>query len=577
MNKVAIAFFSVFVSCASPMALAQSGGGAAPFGGGNNETEEGIPVTDKLVIDSCSGCHARDEKGNMSRISWARSTPEGWSEALKRMVRANGLTVSADEARAIVKSLSASHGLAPEEAKPVMYMAERRMVVETNIPNDNVRDACTRCHAFGKAMSWRRSKNDWQLLQNLHVALYAQGEAAFVRNPPRGAAAADAKPQQQPGEAALEFLSKSAGLHTPEWAAWKARQRAPRVTGTWLVTASMPGQGRYVGEMTIEQGPKDDEFKTSVTLKSLKNGSTLTRSGTGIIYAGYSWRGRSSGANAASAKADDVGNEARETLWIAPDQSSAEGRWYWGAYQEFGFDVKMQRATASPVVSAVDVHSLRTGTKGAQVKVYGYNLPSGMTAADIDMGAGVKVNRIVSQNAKEVVAVVDVDAAAVSGKRDVAVKHTTLENAFTVYDKVDYIAVTPDTALARLGGGVAVKGYQQFEAIGFLNGGDGKPNTADDIAVGPRDVTWSVQEFMAVYNDDDKDFVGELNSNALFTPASDGPNPDRKFGRNNYGDIWVVATSKEDKNDSGEGLSGRAYLVVTVPLYLRWDNPEVSQ
>jgi len=576
MNKVAVAWFSVLISCAAPtMALAQSNG--APFGGGNKETEEGIPVTDKLVITTCGACHAQDDKGNLSRISWARSTPEGWSEAIKRMVRANGLTLSAEDARSIVKSLSASHGLAPEEAKPVMYIPERRLIVETNIPNDNVRDACTRCHAFGKAMSWRRSKNDWQLLQNLHVALYAQAEAGFVRPPSRGPATPGAAPQPQPGEAAIEYLSKSAALHTPEWGAWKARQRTPRFTGKWLVSASMPGRGKYVGEMTVEQGPKQDEFKTSVTLKSLKNGSTLTRTGTSIVYGGYSWRGRSAGANAASAKLDDAGSEARETLWIAPDQSTAEGRWYWGEYQEFGFDVKLQRVTAAPVLSAVDVYSLRTGTKAAQVKVYGDSLPGGLTAADLDFGAGVKVNRIVSQSPTEVVAEVDVDANAVSGKRDIDVKRAILENAFSVYGKVDYIAVTPDTSLARLGSDVHPKGYQQFEAIGFQSGGDGKPHTADDVAIGPVDVNWSVQEFMAVYNDDDKDFVGQLNSNALFTPASDGPNPDRKFGRNNYGDVWVVATAKNEKDDDGKPLTGRAYLVVTVPLYLRWDNPEVSQ
>ena len=28
-----------------------------------------------------------DEKGNLSRISWERTTPEGWEEAIKRMVR----------------------------------------------------------------------------------------------------------------------------------------------------------------------------------------------------------------------------------------------------------------------------------------------------------------------------------------------------------------------------------------------------------------------------------------------------------------------------------------------------------
>ena len=38
-------------------------------------------------------------------------------------MRLNGLQLDANEARSILKYLSTNHGLAPEEAKPVMYMA----------------------------------------------------------------------------------------------------------------------------------------------------------------------------------------------------------------------------------------------------------------------------------------------------------------------------------------------------------------------------------------------------------------------------------------------------------------------
>ncbi len=147
-------------------------------------------------------------------------------------------------------------------------------------------------------------------------------------------------------------------------------------------------------------------------------------------------------------------------------------------------------------------------------------------------------------HAGEIVAEVDVAADAVSGKRDVFFRRAVLPNAIAVYDRVDYIKVTPETALARLGSEVHPKGYQQFEAIGYQRGADGKSHTADDVELGPVEVDWTVEEFMAVYGDDDKDFVGHLSPTALFTPASDGPNPERKFSRNNYGDVWVVATAK---------------------------------
>src|SRR5215472_11212330 len=90
--------------------------------------EDGIPVTDPLVIAKCSGCHTKDAKGNLLRISWERATPEQWEEALKRMIRLNGVSVTPAEAKSIIKYLSTSHGLAPDEARPVMYLAERRIL-----------------------------------------------------------------------------------------------------------------------------------------------------------------------------------------------------------------------------------------------------------------------------------------------------------------------------------------------------------------------------------------------------------------------------------------------------------------
>ena len=78
------------------------------------------------------------------------------------------------------------------------------------------------------------------------------------------------------------------------------------------------------------------------------------------------------------------------------------------------------------------------------------------------------------------------------------------------------------------------------------------------------------------FGDDDKEFVGSLNNNGMFTPNIDGPNPQRKFGRNNYGDVWVVATAKSEKDKEGKPLVGKSYLVVTVPTYIKWDQPEVS-
>jgi quinohemoprotein amine dehydrogenase len=142
---------------------------------------------------------------------------------------------------------------------------------------------------------------------------------------------------------------------------------------------------------------------------------------------------------------------------------------------------------------------------------------------------------------------------------------------------VDYIKVSPDSALARLGSERHPKGFQQFQAIGYSRGEDGKLHTADDVELGPIDVTWSMEEFYSSYGDDDKKFVGQLSPTGLFTPSSDGPNPKRQFSRNNYGDVWIVATAKDEKGKDGRPLIGKSYLVVTVPAYMQWDTPEVGQ
>ncbi len=503
--------------------------------------EEGIPVSDPLVIAKCSACHRKDDKGNLTRISWERTTPEGWEEIIKRMVRLNGLTLKPEEARAIVKSLSMTHGLAPEEARPVMYIPERRMIDES-FPNDSIRQACASCHAMGRARSWRRSKEEWDLLVAMHRGYFTVAEQSF-----RGGAGSTAPRAPEGGkpavDQAIEYLAKDFGLASPEWSAWRARMRAPKLSGRWLVTGNEPGRGKITGEMQIEPGTASDEFTANVKLTYIKDGKTVTRSSKSVVYSGYSWRGKTS--------------DWREVMWIAPDQSEMEGRWFWGSYDEFGIDVKLRRASDGISVLGVDRTMIQAGTT-ERVRILGDNF-SAIKLDEIDFGNGVSVKRIVDQSPREITVEIEVDVKAVRGPRDVSVRHHAVANAIAVYEKIDRIKVSPESAIARLGGVDFPKGFQQFEAIAYDH----------DVALGPVDAEWSVEEFYAVYGDDDKDFVGTLDAHGLFTPNVEGPNPKRRFSRNNYGDVWVVAKYN--------GLTAKSYLVVTVPVYVRWDQPEVAQ
>lgn len=557
-------------------ARGQGGGAGAP--GAEAKPTEGIPIADPLVIAKCSACHKRDDKGNLTRISWERTTPEGWEEVIKRMVRLNGLKLTPEEARAIIKSLSASHGLAPEEAKAISYMSEHRLIDEA-YPNENIRTTCAACHPFGRVASFRRAPEEWKLLVDLHVALYPVAELTNFRRP-RGrgpaaggdaAAPAAGPPAPQPSDQAIEYLTKTYPLQTAEWASWRTRSRPPRLAGKWLVSAHIVGKGAYWGEMNIDPGAAADEFTTKIRLEPVAGGPSIERSGKVVVFNGYAWRGRSTGTASGSAPGD-IPAEMRESMTIASDQSEADGRWFWGAYDEFGVDVKLSKATGAATILGLDRAALKTGSQAQRIRILGDSLPAQLAAADLDFGSGVTVRRVASHTAREVVAEVDVAASAISGKRDISVGRAVLPNAIAVYDRIDSIKVIPATSIARLGGASQhPMGYQQFEVMAYNRGADNKPNTDDDVELGPIDVNWSIEEFHEVFGDDDKEFVGTLNQNGLFTPALDGPNPQRKQIRDNNGTVWVVATTKNEKDQNGRPLTGRSYLVVSVPLFIIWD------
>ena len=498
------------------------------------EREAGIPITDPLVIAKCGSCHARDDQGNLQRLSWERTTPEGWQDAVKQMILMQGLSVTPAEARSIVKYLSGSHGLAPEEAEPVRYDTERRVHEETSIPSDRLRETCAKCHSFARVLSWRRSAGEWKQFADSHAARYQIRSTAE----------------------AVAFLTTSAPLHSPAWDTGRSRSVAQNLAGRWLVMASMPGRGTYSGEMQIDRDG-DDEYNTRVSLTSVKDGSRIVRSGRTVVFGGYAWRGRSQGDRSAR-NPDDLTSEAREVLLIAPDQSAADGRWFWGQYQEFGFDVKLQRASADPALLAVDRSSLRAGSRGSRIRLIGDQFPALVVPADFDFGPGVTARRIVSNSPVEIVAELDVAADAPLGKHDILFRRSSLLAAIAIYDRIDYLKVTPDSIVAAFGDRTHPKGYQQFDAVGYWRGPDGKSHTGDDVALGPMDVSWSVQVFHAAEGSN-ADSVGTMNSLGLFTPADKNPNL-------NF-DTWVIATARDEKDKNGAPLIGKSYMVVTVPTY----------
>lgn len=566
----------------------------------------GIPVTDAATKAACSACHKVDDKGRMTRISYLRTTPEGWQEIIKRMVRNNGLVVDPLQARNIVKYLSNNHGLTPAEARLGFYEVERRPIIE-KVPAE-LDQTCRRCHSVGRILSQRRTREDWQLLANMHVAVFplSEGQGNFVVNPNPPApvivpAVADlnresdnphpgpiptAPPEMsQPGGAgargagarggneadggldrALTYLNANLGLESSQWKAWRANFRYPRLEGTWLIEAYLPGKGRGFGQMTIQREQAEDEYTTRTTLE-FADGERSTRTGKVLLYAGYSWRGTSNDAEARTVQIKDL----HEVMLLSDDLESMRGRWFSGAYDEFGMDVQARRIGRDVLISATDRSRLITGHTNT-VRIYGGNFPNDLRAADIDFGPGTSAGNLRTTPAMLTVDVA-VDGNAAVGFRDLIVRGKVSRKAVAIFDRIDYIRVLPEQSMARLGGVSFPKQFQQFDAVAYSNGPDNRPNTADDIELGPVPVAWSIEEFPVTINDDDVKFVGQIDARGLFTPNVEGPNPERSGNRNNYGDVRVIATY------TGEGTSkplrGSSHLVVTVPLYVRWAQMEI--
>lgn len=532
------------------LALGLTAAAAHPASLRGQSAEGGHPIRNATVESECSRCHVQDDEGRLSRISWLRKTPEGWQTSLVRMMALHGVELGPDEARAIVRYLADEQGLAPDELRPGLFEVERRLV-DYDYPGDSgVEFTCIQCHSMGRVITQRRTREEWALLLDTHRALYPLVDFQAFRR-----ASSDGDPH--PMDVAIDHLAETFPLETPEWSAWAATQRSPRLAGEWTLSGHEPGRGSIYGRVTIQADPADpDAFTTRASYVYAESGERAERSGQAVVYTGYQWRGRS----------DPGGDsELREVMLVERDLQTMSGRWFRGAYDELGPDVTLKRVGSAAVVSGVHPSALARGSS-ASVTLYGANLPT--SATDFDLGEGVSVRSVESRGGGALALRLDVAPDARVGRRDLYAGGATLEAAVAIHDGIDRIEVTPLTGLARTGGASLPKGYQVFDAVGYDDGPDGDPDTDDDVELGRVDVSWTLEEYAATYGDDDIDFVGRILSDGRFEPAADGPNPERSGNRDNIGDVWVVATHR---TPSGRDLTARAHLVVAIPLYIRFD------
>ena len=131
-----ILFAAALLSPLDSIAVAQQGSSQD-----EEESGVGLPVEHAATVSNCVRCHAMDDAGRMTRISYERKTPEGWQQTIRRMVLLNDVELEPEVARDIVRYLADEHGLAPEEARPGFFEAERR-VIDFDYEDDDTEVLC---------------------------------------------------------------------------------------------------------------------------------------------------------------------------------------------------------------------------------------------------------------------------------------------------------------------------------------------------------------------------------------------------------------------------------------------------
>lgn len=502
------------------------------------------PSGEALVNSKCSACHAPDAKGVPDRIDAGRRTPEGWDMTVARMSYAHGVKLTAEERSTIVKYLADNYGLAPEETEHHRYILDKTPSVVEHADNQLIADTCARCHSYARIAVQRRTEDDWRKLVHFHVGQYPAIEIQ--------AGGRDRNWFEIATGDASKALGEVYGYESKAWNQWKAA-KAMDPAGKWRVVGHEPGRGAYEGEAAVTRSG-DDQYELKMTLR-YQDGTTDKASGKAIVYTGFEWR----------ATLDQGKRKVHQVFQLADAGQALEGRWYEVDNDAIGGTLHAVKATAGAQVLSTMPQAIKAGTKGV-LTINGVGLEG-----NVSLGDQIKVGKVVKRSADQVVVEYEAPASLNAGAVMVRVGQAKAGDALAAYQQIDSVKVVPEHAMARVGGGGGPlpKVPAQLEAIAFANGPDGKAGTDDDVRLGAMPATWRMANLNEVAEKmQDTRFAGELTDTGRFIPAVAGPNPERKYGTNNAGELKVTATVK----DGSREVSGSAPLIVTVQ---RFNDPTI--
>ena len=496
----------------------------------------------EVMRGKCTTCHV-EENGVFSRISNQRKTPEGWLMSVARMQIMHDLKITDSQRRRVVKHLADTQGLAPSETEGLRYALERRLNTPEAFESEQFSQMCARCHSGARVLLQRRAAEDWEKLVHFHLGQYPTTEYQMWGRDRDwfGTALKEVAPE----------LAKTLPLQTDAWKQWRA-STPPTVDGRWTVSGHMPGRGGFSGTMTVAEAAGEDQH-TIAFEGTWNDGKAMQGKGQTVVYTGYEWRGE--------LQLDGVAM--RQVL--AVEDGVMRGRMFQRDQDAVGadFSASLQRAGNSRVLSVHPAH-LKAGSE-AELAIVGSEL-----SGDVALADGLELLKVVSRSPSRVVVKVRAGADA-SGVGEVAVGKAR-GGTLAVYQRIDAVKVVPEFAIARVGGNGSPtpKVEAHFDAEAWAAGADGKAGTDDDYRIGVFPAKWSVEPFDEIArNDNDVKFAGVMSADrGVFVPAGAGPNPERRMGTNNAGNLKVVAEVAE----GGEAMRGEAHMIVTVQ---RWNNPPI--
>ncbi len=490
---------------------------------------------DSLVWRKCADCHVPTADGRITRVEDLRTTPEEWTVIVDRMRRLHGMELKQGEMDALLKELSATQLLTPEEQAKVSYLSlwhnSQQMEVPAGKDEEKLYATCVRCHTAGKIFSYRMTPEAWAKLRDFH--LFVVPTVVFQMREMRWIPQADA---------VLSYLAGTLPYGKP----WTAP--AAKLDGVWGVFGYEPGRGAYRGEVRIADAG-NAEYKLTGSL-AYADGTSETFAGEGTLYGGYALRTRTKNNGFAVNGAYIVsGDEVRgESHFPAPEFRTSSATWL--------------RSGDSARVARVLPGFLLKDEK-TTLTVDGLNLPD-VKAADISFSPGpVKVLGVkrLSPGTLELQVVSNAEKL---GEAKLTVKGIEA-GTIRLAREIDFIAITPEMGRARLSGGqhYPAEGVQ-FEAIAYAKSGSGKKATS--VALGPVPATFRLAEDKTRPDDDDLRWLGAIKPNGTYIPVGDyGPNPARNYSGENSGLVKVIAQYKR----GGQTFKADAQLAVTMPDYIQ--------